>query len=129
MRTATAGLPELGGSGVVDLEFGHFAEALFQAFQELAVKAALRWDERIMLPQAALADVDQTGLSQVGQMLGDAWLRGSEDLHEIRHTQFPAQQDVKDSESRPVRKSPEHRVDAVESFDRFRLGHSEIQFW
>jgi hypothetical protein len=33
LRAATAGFPDLGSPGVVGLEFGHFAKALFKALQ------------------------------------------------------------------------------------------------
>lgn len=127
VRTAAAGFAKLGSPDVVDLEFGYFTKAFFQAFQKPSVKAALGWDEGIVLPQATLANMDQASLPQVGQMLGNARLRGRENFNEVSHTQFPIEQDVENPESRPVREGPEHRVDTVESFDLFRFGHGEIQ--
>ena len=55
-RATAAGFPDLGGTGVVGLEFGHFAEALGEAFQQFSVERRLGRSERIVAPQARLAD-------------------------------------------------------------------------
>jgi hypothetical protein len=124
---AAAGFPDFGGPRAVDLQFGHFAEALGEAFQQLSVERRLGGSKGVVAPEARLADHDEVGLTQVGQMPRDAWLRGLQDLDDVADAEFSTLQDVEYPQPSSVGKCSEHQIDAVEHFGLCRFGH--IKSW
>jgi len=76
-----------------------------------------------MAPQTGLADQDQIGLPQVGQVPGNSRLRGAKDFHDVSDAEFPALQDVENPQPRSVGERPEHQVDAIHYLDLSGLGH------
>ena len=50
LRAAAAGFSDLGGTGDVGLEFGHFAEAFGEAFKQLSVECRLSGSKGIVAP-------------------------------------------------------------------------------
>jgi len=129
LRAAAAGLPDLGGTGTVGLEFGNFAEGLGEAFQQLPVEGRLGLSEGVVAPQAGLADQNQIGLPQVGQVSRDPRLGGEQDCYDVPDAEFAALQNMENPQARPVGKSPEHQVDAVQCLGRSGLRHIGLRGW
>jgi hypothetical protein len=76
-----------------------------------------------MAPEARFADSHETCFSQVGQMPGDSRLRGKQDVDDVSDAELAPLEDVKNPQSRPVGKRPEHEVDDVGCFCLCSVGH------
>ena len=106
----------------VSAELGHFGEARAQAFQELGVKGVARLGQRIVVPRSFLAHAHQAGAPKVAQVARGGRLWNAEDRHEIAHAEFVALQQMKDAQSRPIRKRSEEAINWKSS----RLRHSFV---
>jgi len=112
-RAAATGFPDLGGTCIVGLEFGHFIEALSQTLQQLVVERRLGGGQGVMAPNTRLADHDQVGLPKIGQMTRNARLGSTKALHNVADTKFAVPQNVQNPQSRPVGERPEHQVNRI----------------
>jgi hypothetical protein len=74
-------------------------------------------------PESGLANHDQAGLPQVGQVPRDSGLWGKKDFHKVPDAVFPTQQSMENPQASPVRESPEHQIDTVQSLGLSSLGH------
>ena len=120
-RATSARFSHFDRSRRVGLQLRHFSKTFCQTFQEFSMKCAACGRQGIMTPGARFTNRHEVCLSQVGKMPRHPRLRHLENCYDISYAEFPVPQDVENAQSRPVRKSPEHKIDGSTRFVLFHI--------
>ena len=69
--------------------------------------------QRIVAPEALLADEHQPGLAEIRQMPRRLGLRDGQNFHHVANAKLAANQHVQDAQPGPVGKCPEHQINSI----------------
>ena len=92
-------------------------KASFEAFEQVFVERRIRFGQRVVIPLAILPRGHESRATQVCQVTRRRGLRDMQNVHEIAHAQFTAEQQVQNAQPRAIGKCAKHQINL-----RFRHG-------
>jgi hypothetical protein len=104
------GAARFGTAFRVFCKFRDVGKAARKALQQLLMEPVFCRRKRVVNPKSILASRHKTRLSEIREMTGNLGLRAAQQPDEIAHAKFAGREQVQDTESRAVCKSPKEAV-------------------